>query len=185
LTAAADLHLGNLAFALSVDMNSWSVEDVYAALGGEPIMVPFSAALDGVSVPLDRASASLDGVSTSPGGSPHHPKYLICPPDVPRLLDLCNVSAPSIRVLDFGEAFFRPVFSRQPVPGTPMEFGAPEVLLNLPAEVSESIDIWALGCCIYQLLGNGGIFGCMWDSLPSYLADIVIGLGGEQAVPAR
>ena len=44
--ARIDFHTSNLLFALSVDIDSWTVEELYAALGGEPITVPFSAALD-------------------------------------------------------------------------------------------------------------------------------------------
>jgi serine/threonine protein kinase len=169
LTAGIDLHTGNLAFALSVDMNSWTVEEVYAALGGEPDTDPF---------PADRYP--------TPGGSSHQPKYLVYPPDVSRLFALRNTSAPSIRVIDFGESFFLP-FTGQAVPGTPRTFAAPELLLDLPADVSQSIDIWALGCCIYELLARRSFFLStnIMHMFPSYIADIVVVLGGEKAIPRR
>jgi serine/threonine protein kinase len=173
LTAGIDLHTGNLAFALSVDINSWTVEEVHAALGGEPDTDPF---------PADRYPSAA---SVTPGGSSHQPKYLVYPPDVSRLFALCNTSAPSIRVIDFGESFFLP-FTGQAVPGTPMHFAAPELLLDLPADVSQSIDIWALGCCTYELLGcNSFFFGSIMHMFPSYIADIVVVLGGEKAIPRR
>ena len=40
-----DLHPGNLAFALTVDTNSWTVEQLYEALGGKPVKIPFDKAL--------------------------------------------------------------------------------------------------------------------------------------------
>jgi serine/threonine protein kinase len=89
-----------------------------------------------------------------------------------------------IRVIDFTESFLLP-FSGQAIPGTPMEFAAPELLLNLPADVTENIDIWALGCCICHLLGCSGFFVSLWDSLPLFLADVVGVLGGEKAIPER
>jgi serine/threonine protein kinase len=172
LLAYIDLHLGNLAFALSVDINSWTVEEIYAALGGEPDTVPFPAAHSVASV--------------TPGGSSHQPKYLVYPPEVFRLFALCNTSAPSIRIIDFSESFLLP-FIDQAVSGTPRDFAAPELLFNLPADVSQSFDIWALGCCIYELLGCYGFFASttLFDLLPSYIADIVVVLEGEKAIPKR
>jgi serine/threonine-protein kinase SRPK3 len=164
----ADLHLGNLAFALSVDMTLWTVDQVYAALGGEPIAVPFSDALD---------------VESTSGGTPsHQPKYLIRPPSVETFFALCNSSAPSIRVIDFGQSFHLP-FPGNTIPGTPLPFAAPELLLNQPTAVSEGIDIWALGCTIYELLGSCSLFGTFWQTIPFHLADVLNALGGEKSIP--
>jgi serine/threonine protein kinase len=66
-----------------------------------------------------------------------------------------------------------------------MEFAAPELLLNLPAEVSQSIDIWALGCCIFQFFCYGSLFCDSFGSLPFFIADVVAVLGGEKAIPER
>ncbi|KAA8914269.1 hypothetical protein FN846DRAFT_806204 [Sphaerosporella brunnea] len=105
--AAVDFHTGNLEFTQSVDIHSWSVEEVYAALGGELITVPHSAALGR----LDESTPQIE--------SPHEPKYLVCPPSVSKFWPLCNSSTPNIRVLDFGESFCLPFkFSGQALPGT-------------------------------------------------------------------
>ena len=53
LTAGIDFHTSNLLFALSVDIDSWTVQELYAALGGEPVTVPFSAALGSRPVPVE------------------------------------------------------------------------------------------------------------------------------------
>jgi serine/threonine-protein kinase SRPK3 len=120
--STTDVHTGNVAFALSVDIHSWTVEEVYAALGGEPSKVPFHEAL--------RMSTS----KLPPTDSPHQPKYLVGTPHVPRLWELCSSSSqpPSIRIIDFTESFripFTPELQR--LPGTPRDFAAPELLLNL------------------------------------------------------
>jgi serine/threonine protein kinase len=145
---------------------------VYAALGGEPIRVPLCTAFRYASAhPRDSDSS-------------HQPKYLVCPPAARKLWALCNSLAPSIRVIDFSESFFLP-FSGQILPGIPRDFAAPELLLKLPAEVSQGIDIWALGCIIYELLGSTCLFYSMWDSLSYQIADIVAVLGGKEALPER
>jgi serine/threonine protein kinase len=88
-----------------------------------------------------------------------------------------------ILVIDFTESFLLP-FSGQAMPGTTMEFAAPELLLNLPADFSQNIDIWALGCCIYHLLAGFGFFVSFWDD-SLLIADVVGALGGEKAIPER
>jgi serine/threonine protein kinase len=170
LTLGIDLHLRNMAFPLSVDINSWTVEEVYAALGGEPYTIPFSDA--------------LGDASAHPRGSSHHPKHLVYPPTVPQLFALCNSSTPSIRIIDLSESF-ELLLSGQVLPGTPMEFAAPELLLNLPGEVSQSIGLWALGCCIFQFLSYSSLFCDLFGSLPFLIADIVAVVGGEKAIPER
>ncbi|KAF8535342.1 hypothetical protein BDD12DRAFT_808653 [Trichophaea hybrida] len=103
--------------------------------------------------------------------SSHQPKYLVCLPSVSKFWALCNSSAPNIRVLDFGESFYLPFkFSGQVLPGTPEEFAAPELLLNLPGDVSKAIGIWALGYAIYQLLGSGSLFFSLGGSSLHYVA---------------
>jgi serine/threonine protein kinase len=170
-----DLHTGNIMFALTVDIHAWSVEEVYAALGGEPIKIPFHTAVQylcGLRPPTD-----LD--------SPHQPQYLVLPPLVSRLWALCSSSTPNIRLIDFTESFRAPFApERQRLPGTPRIFAAPELLLELPSEVTMAIDVWALGCTIYRILGSGGPFASI-GTLSRYMADIVLLLGGEKNVPER
>ena len=163
-----------MAFALTADINSWTVEELYAALGGEPIKIPLHEAPDfgsDYAPPLDNASF-------------HQPKYLVATPSVSHLWALCTAPEPRIRLIDFSESFrlpFRP--DSQPLPGTPWRFAAPELLLSLPAEVSLSIDIWALGCAIYMLLGHSSPFLALFGSLPRLLAQIMILTGGKDHMP--
>ena len=105
----------------------------------------------------------------------------MCTPPVPRLWALCSGPVQSIRVVDFGESFSLP-FSGQELPGTPRQFAAPELLLNLPSHITEAIDIWALGNIIYELLGWGELFDPFAD-LPYYISDVVRVLGGKEVMP--
>ena len=68
LTAGIDFHTSNLLFALSVHIGSWTVQELYAALGGEPVTVPFSAALGFHSIPVEVPcvyDADFEALSTS------------------------------------------------------------------------------------------------------------------------
>ena len=167
MTAGIDFHTSNLLFALSVDIDSWTVQELYAALGGEPITVPFSQALGYHSIPVEVPT--------------HPPKYLVCTPPVGKLWALCSGSAQSIRVIGFGESFSLP-FSGQELPGTPQKFAAPELLLNLPSHLTEAIDIWALGNTVYELLCLGQLF-CDLEHRPDFIGDLVVMLGGKEAMP--
>jgi hypothetical protein len=176
--ASTDLHTGNVAFALSVDIQSWTVEELYEALGGEPFKVPFAQA----------PYLSMSGLA--PTDSPHQPKYLVSTPPVSRLWELCSSSLqpPNIRIIDFTESFRVP-FSHelQRLPGTPRDFAAPELLLIMPSEITTAIDIWALGCTIYQMLGQDNPFIEISGMFVNYIAEILVLLGGEENahVPER
>ena len=138
-------------------IDSWTVQELYAALGGEPITVPFSAALGFHSVPVEVPT--------------HPPKYLVCTPPTSKLWALCSGSVQSIRVIDFGVPFSLP-FSGQELPGTPRQFAAPELLLELSSHITEAVDVWALGNAIFELLGSGEVFGDL-GVLPDQIAEIV------------
>ena len=162
-----DLHASNLAFALTTDINSWSVQKLYEALGGKPEEVPLADAFEVLCAGCPRPTASS-----------HEPAYLISPPSVICLWSLCS-SAPTIRITDFSESFRVPfVWSQQDFPATPRSVAAPELLLQMPTEITLAIDVWALACTVYQLLGTGGPFGGLCGNLASHLAGIMAILGG-------
>ena len=162
-----------MAFALTVDTNSWTVEQLYEALGGKPIKISLDEALDFHGLdPLDDES--------------HTPEYFVSPPSLCHLWTLCTASEPSIRLIDLSESFRLPFNPEtQHLPGTPWEFAAPELLLDLPREVTLSIDIWALGCTIYSLLGDGSPIHSALRYIPYFLARILIFTGGKDFMPER
>ena len=162
-----------MAFALTVDTNSWTVEQLYEALGGKPIKISLDEALDFYR--LD----SLDDES-------HTPKYFVVPPSLCYLWALCTTSEPSIRLIDLSESFRLPFDPEtQYFPDPPWEFAAPELLLGLSGEVSLSIDIWALGCTIYSLLGDGSPIYSEFRYISYFLARILIFTGGKDFMPER
>lgn len=71
------------------------------------------------------------------------------------------------------------------MPATPQAVAAPELLLKMTDEVTLAIDVWALACTIYQLLGAGGPFAGLCGPLGNYLAEIMVTVGGGSAVPSR
>jgi serine/threonine protein kinase len=97
---------------------------------------------------------------------------------------LCG-PAPSIRLIDFSEAFHSPFEpDRQSLPGTPRDFAAPDLLLGFASELTIAIDIWALGCVIFQLFGASNPFVEVSGPLSYYIADMIKVLG-MNAVPER
>ena len=142
LSAGIDFHSSNLLFALPADIDSWTVRESCAALGSEPITEPFSSALGFHSVIVELPA--------------HPPKYLVCTPPGSKLWALCKGSVHRIRVIGFGESFSLP-FSGQELPGTPLQFAAPDCS-PIPSHITEAIDIWALGNIPYELQGWGELF---------------------------
>ena len=184
-----DLHPGNIALALTADINSLTVEQLYEALGGKPVKIPFDEAPGtGSYDSYDSTPPDSDSYDSSPldKAKLHEPEYLVATPSVPHLWALCATTEPRIRIIDLSESFRIPFCpDSQPLPGTPRGFAAPELLLNLPAEVNFPIDIWALGCTIYTLLGHSSPFHTIYGHLSRVLAHIVILTGGEDHMPER
>ncbi|KAA8908801.1 kinase-like domain-containing protein [Sphaerosporella brunnea] len=168
----ADLHPRNIAFALTVDIHAWSVEEVYEALG-HPITVSMQEALEGAFGAAPQSSEI----------SAHQPQYLVHPPLVSRFWALCSSSPSNIRLIDFTESFAVPFMGR--LPGTARNVAAPELLLRLPSEVTPAIDVWALGCVIFRVVSEDSPFGGLNGPLGDYLATIMLSLGGETSMPDR
>ena len=69
-----------------------TVQELYAALGGEPVTGPYSAAVEFNSVYIEVPA--------------HPPKCLVCMPLLSKLWALCNGSVQNMRVNDFGQPFY-------------------------------------------------------------------------------
>jgi len=61
-------------------------------------------------------------------------------------------------------------YGRRSLPGTPIDFAAPELLLRFASEVTMAIDIWALGCVMFQLFAQDNPFIGTFATLPEYIA---------------
>ncbi|KAL8951232.1 MAG: hypothetical protein Q9222_002777 [Ikaeria aurantiellina] len=80
----------------------------------------------------------------------------------------------SIRIIDFGIAFFR---NDPPSDlGTPPSFTAPEAWLEMAA--GESTDLWAMGCTLYSLRAAQTLIQLTWGGTPLEVVGEMISLLG-------
>ncbi|ODH50530.1 CMGC/SRPK protein kinase [Paracoccidioides brasiliensis] len=83
------------------------------------------------------------------------PRYLLPSQRIHATLDQMDVSATEVKIGDFGGATWRHSFhGQQPV--TPRAMRAPEVIRRESWDTG--IDIWCLGCLIFQLATNEPLF---------------------------
>ena len=105
------------------------MEKLYAALGGEPVKIPFNKAVYSYDFLYSSRTPDIDSF--------HQPKYLVVPPSVSNLWALCAAPEPSIRLTDLSDSFRIPFHpDSDPFAVAPWEFAAPELLLKLPGEVT-------------------------------------------------
>jgi serine/threonine protein kinase len=184
LTVSIDLQPNNIAFTLP-DLNSWTVDGIYEVLG-KPLQVPRHEMPYG---PICEFEGCEDGHSQSPTShSCRLPRHLVEPPAVSDLWGLCTAashSLPSIRILDFTESFQTPFHPDYHLPGTPICFAAPELLLSFPSEITTSIDIWAFACIAYQLFVKQELFQCIFGTRSEHLAYMIVVLGGKDRMPEQ
>jgi len=155
-------------------MDSWSVDEVYEAFGGKPVRAPY-----------EDVFFWMTDTRAPPPGSAWMPAYMVCTPPIECLWELCTKGAntPSVRILDLSESFRVDTRSAlQRMPFTPRAFAAPEILLGLRSEVGLPIDIWALGCVIYQLLGDSNPFIEVSGRLNQYLGEILVLQGTRETM---
>jgi serine/threonine-protein kinase SRPK3 len=110
-------------------------------------------------------------LETESGGAtgPEAPRYIVKSLDF--LLSDTNIISDNIALIDFDQCF--PISSPpEKMLGTPVEFLAPEVALGLPA--SPASDVWALGCCIFQLRSGEGLFSNYEVTSPGDLMRIIV-----------
>jgi serine/threonine protein kinase len=183
LTKSKDLHAGNVAFALP-NLDALSVEELYEHIG-QPRTVPFYQDETWGMFEEDEVPASF---------SPHQPRYRVAPPSPKKLWRLCcggkfpDSSLPSIRILDFTESFRIPLPATQEIPGTPLVYASPELLLVQGGllgreHITTGIDIWAFACMMYRLLGTCNLFATIFGTSGDMLADIISFFGGKAKAP--
>jgi len=96
--------------ALTVDIHAWSVEEVYAALGREPVKA--FEFMDGPRSPTESMNVPRPPTNSD---SPRQPQYLVCPLSVSRL----EASALSICLINFTEFFRAPLATKFCCAGAP------------------------------------------------------------------
>lgn len=153
-----DLHTGNILLALP-NLASWSLQQLYITLGA----------------PETELITRTDGLSPTPSA----PKFSVSRPDPAAL---ANLATGAIRIIDFGEAFLD---AEAPIPRclqTAVAVAAPEVLFDSRAEVGRAVDVWALGCALVEVFGEGRLVESYFVVREEVIADLVRMLG---AMPAR
>ncbi|KAG5349092.1 hypothetical protein C0989_006065 [Termitomyces sp. Mn162] len=126
-----DFHPNNILLEIP-DFHSWSVEKVYEHLG-EPIMET-----------VERTDGNLV--------TPAAPTYVVKPPNPLQLAKLVLDSDDClIKITDFGESFLATDTDKRFL-NTSVSFAAPEVIFS--DSLSPKVDVWALACLIYEVLGN-------------------------------
>lgn len=107
---------------------------------------------------------------------PAAPKYAVESPDPIRLLDFCLTDECSIQIADFGEAFLTASQEMPKILNTPMSFAAPEIVFKDDV-VSTPVDIWALACTLFEILGNHKLLESFLGERDEILIEMVRTLG--------
>lgn len=144
----ADLTVSNIVFELP-DIRSMSLARIYELLG-----------------PVKTDNLRL----TSGRCSPHAPEQVIQSPDLSSL-DYSLLT--QIRIIDFGQAFFKD----RPPPslGVPIDFFPPELCSGyLPSAQS---DVWQLACVLYQIHTKKVLFPTVFRIFEILIGTIVNYLG--------
>ncbi|KAI5795810.1 protein kinase [Geopyxis carbonaria] len=151
--AHGDLTCANIVLQLRGGLAGWSEEAVYAAFGA-PV----------------RAGVAAIGAAP-PGG--HAPRYLVAP------LDFAGAGrewlAPRVTVVDFGTAFSLRAPPRDGV-GVPLAYCAPEAAFA-PACVGAAADLWALGCCVFEMRAGAALFDMFFGTRDEVVRQVVQCLG--------
>lgn len=134
LSNSIDFTANNISLALSEDIISYGIDDIYRAFGH-----PGTA-------PLGLCNED------DPGPGPHAPRYYV------ECLDFfassSNILTKQIRILDFDQCFECDKPPKRT--GIPAKYMAPEVIAGVAP--SKASDIWSLGCTIFRLRAGRDIF---------------------------
>ncbi len=79
-----------------------------------------------------------------------------------------------IKIIDFSEAFLNSQDERTKL-HTPLSFRAPESFFGEP--IGPPADIWAFGCTVFDIFGNGNLFNGFMSSKDSILVEMIGLLG--------
>lgn len=138
LSGRVDLHPGNILLK-SQDLNSLSIEDIYAKYGS----------------PTRESVVRLDGAPLSS----HVPSYVVLPVWLGKPCEDITLQNANVMIADFGEAWETRSCSRF-ILNTPCIFRPPEAMFT-EAEgkpIGSAADIWTLGCTIYSIFAQRDLF---------------------------
>ncbi|KAG6138389.1 hypothetical protein E4U28_004239 [Claviceps purpurea] len=150
-----DLHTRNLAIVVP-GLDALNEEDFIARLG-------------------DRVTGAVTKLDDGPW-APNVPTQII-QPAIFQEQDIMAAPCPSIKIIDFGEAFF----SDDPPStlNTPLALRAPEIVFGDPLD--RRVDLWSAGCLIFEMVGGcPPLYG--WNP-PTLVTDMVATISEE--LPSR
>lgn len=153
-----DLHIGNILFSLP-GLADWSIPQVYEHFG----------------TPRSDPITRIDGLP----GAPSAPRFAVRPPNPTTLVALAKGR---VCIVDFGEAFTPGPTRLERCLQTAVSVAAPEILFDSREEAGMPADVWALGCAVYEVLGDSKLFVSFMVNRDEIIADIVSMLG---RMPAR
>lgn len=127
-------YANNVSLALSEEITSYGIDDIYRAFG-HPRTAPLGLCNE-----------------DDPGPGPHAPRYYVEPLDF--FASSANILTKQIRILDLDQCFECDNPPKRT--GIPAKYMAPEVIAGGPP--SKASDIWSLGCTIFRLRAGRDIF---------------------------
>jgi serine/threonine-protein kinase SRPK3 len=154
-TRPLDLHLGNVFLASSENMNHLSVQELYDKLG-QPATHPLR--LENKPLPTG------------------FPSEVIVPTWLGKRCEYFEPKEARILLADFGEAFHPRQESRL-YSHTVSAYRPPEATFDPESGLSFSADIWTLGCSIWAILGQQGVFAEHFASDDRVIAEQVEAVG--------
>lgn len=104
------------------------------------------------------------------------PRYTVRPQKARKLLHLCITNECSIRIVDFGEAFFAAGEGVAKELNTPLAIAAPEIMFR-DETVGAPVDIWAFGCMLYSIFSDHMLIDSFFGSRDQLLFEVVRTLG--------
>ncbi|KAG6261908.1 hypothetical protein E4U47_008058 [Claviceps purpurea] len=108
--------------------------------------------------------------------APNVPTQIILPA-LFREQDILAAPCPSIKIIDFGEAFFSD--DAPSTLNTPLVLRAPEIIFGDPLDLR--VDLWSAGCLIFELVVGYQLFHG-W--IPPHVVDDMLALTAEE-LPSR
>lgn len=115
----------------------------------------------------------IDGQPATPAA----PKYVVRPPHPSPLFRYCMTGPCSVKIVDFGEAFLTASAEAVGDLYTPVSIAAPEIVFKDAAAVGMPVDIWALACTVYEILGDQRLLTSFMAYRDEILVEMVRTLG--------
>ncbi|RPB06885.1 kinase-like protein [Morchella conica CCBAS932] len=139
------------------DLDSWTVKQVCECFG-DPRKYEINRIYGQSPTPATRQDA-------------------VRPPNPIKLIQYCLTDACRVRIADFGEAFLPASRCIPKDLNTPVPMAAPEVIFKDNAKMGASVEIWALACTLFEILGDHRLLESLMADRDEVLIEMVRTLG--------